>query len=539
MKLPKLRYADGIGKSTQIQFGGLNHNYGAADGEIWDMKNMTSDHYPVLATRERRRLFMKLTEPGGIYAWDKLCWIDGGKFFYDGEEKGTLSAGEKRFASVGSKIVIFPDKCYYDIKTDTFGQMEAIWESEHLFFDNGMLYGEKAEANTIYCEGVNWSDWFRNGDAVTISGCTKHPENNKTAIIRQIDGAKMYFYEFAFTLDEDKRYQETGAIRVARTVPDLKYICENENRLWGCTDSTIYASKRDDIFNWNVYDGLESDAWAVEPAAAGKLTGAVSYKGYAVFSKEERIYKVYGSTASSFGAVASASLGVADGSGDSLAIAGETLFYLSESGIMAYSGGIPQPISQAFGRGYFRNAAAGSDGLKYYVSMQDADGVWRLYVFDTQKGLWHIEDETHVTHFARCDGQLYMLNEEGEVWVMGKPEHIAEEVEKESELPWYVEFSDFTGNSPNKKGISKLQLRLELEEDAEAEVQIMLDGDGLWQTVRRIVSEGTKRSYTLPIIPRRCDYFRLRVEGTGGCRIYSMSYEMYAGSDVRSKQGRN
>ena len=38
MKLPKLRYADGIGKSTQIQFGGLNHNYGAADGEIWDMK---------------------------------------------------------------------------------------------------------------------------------------------------------------------------------------------------------------------------------------------------------------------------------------------------------------------------------------------------------------------------------------------------------------------------------------------------------------------------------------------------------------------
>ena len=78
MKLPKLRYADGIGKSTQIQFGGLNHNYGAADGEIWDMKNMTSDHYPVLATRERRRLFMKLNEPGGIYAWDKLCWVDSG-----------------------------------------------------------------------------------------------------------------------------------------------------------------------------------------------------------------------------------------------------------------------------------------------------------------------------------------------------------------------------------------------------------------------------------------------------------------------------
>ena len=43
----------------------------------------------------------------------------------------------------------------------------------------------------------------RPGDAVTIAGCTKHTENNKTPVIREIDGDKMYFYEYVFTLDGD------------------------------------------------------------------------------------------------------------------------------------------------------------------------------------------------------------------------------------------------------------------------------------------------------------------------------------------------
>ena len=52
-------------------------------------------------------------------------------------------------------------------------------------------------------------------------------------------------------------YTETGSLTVKRTVPDLLYVCENENRLWGCDKTTIYASKLGDIFNWNVYDGMD------------------------------------------------------------------------------------------------------------------------------------------------------------------------------------------------------------------------------------------------------------------------------------------
>lgn len=539
MRLPSMRYGDGIRKSTQVKFGGLNHSTGADDGEIWDMMNMTSDHYPVLATREKRQLFQTLGEPGGLFCWEGLCWVDGDKFYYQFEAKGTVTKGQKIFSSLGPYIVILPDKCYYNVDTDTFGSMEARWTGESLTFANGTLYGEEAKANCIRCDGVAWLDFFRAGDAVTIRGCTKHPENSKSIIIRDVDGDKLYFYEFAFTLEEGAEYSETGALSIERTVPDLKGICENENRLWGCSDTTIYASKPGDIFNWNVYDGLESDAWAVEPGSAGFFTGCISYRGYPIHFKEEQICKVYGSVPSNFEVMSSATLGLAEGCGRSLAVAGETLFYMSRSGIMAYTGGIPQPVGKAFGMARFRNAVAGSDGLKYYVSMQGDDGEWWLYVFDTQRGLWHKEDNCHVTHFAYWEGNLYCLKDNGEIWILGTAQEAPEGCSVEKELEWRVEFADFLDGSPDKKGVGKLQIRLSMEEGAVLRVWAQFDSDGQWQLVREIIGEDPKRSYCIPVVPRRCDHYRIRLEGTGACRIHSMAREWYAGSELKSRAGGN
>lgn len=539
MKLPRVTYADRITKGTQIRFGGLEHTLSAGDGEIWDMENLTGDFSPVLSPRQGRWKLGKLEKPGGLFAMKKLCWVDGETFYYGGVPKGAVSEGTKQFAVLNGHVVILPDKCFYNPESDTFGSLESRWSGEKLTFSDGLLYGEKAVANCVQYEGVNWADYFREGDAVTITGCTKHPENNKTPIIRQIDGDKLYFYEYIFTLEKDAAYTETGEMEIARTVPDMKVLCANENRLWGCDDTTIYASKQGDVFSWNVYDGLESDAWFLAPGEGGSFTGAVAYKGFSVFFKEEQIYKVYGSTPSTFKAVSSASLGLAEDSGGSLAIAGETLFYLNRSGIMAYAGGIPQPVGGSLGPERFRNAVGGSDGIKYYASMQGEDGTWWLYVYDTRSGMWHKEDRQRITHFARMDGLLYFLNEEGEIWCTGKPEEMPEGAEPEGEIHWMAEFADFTEESPDKKGVGKLQIRLELEEDASIEVWMQFDSDGVWRRVQSVIGEGPKRSYYLPIIPRRCDHYRLRLKGTGGAKIYSLAREYFPSTAHKSRPGRN
>lgn len=539
MRLPAMKYSGGQKKTTQVRFKGMNHSLGANDGSIWDMTNMTSDHAPLLATRKKRWLYRKLTAPGGLFACGELCWVDGGIFYYGGAEKGTVAEGQKTFATMGSFIVILPDCCAYNIKTDTFLSMGARWEGDSLTFRNGKLYGEDANANAIYCEGADWGKNFKAGDAVTISGCTSIPGNNKTIVIREIDGDTLYFYEYSFTLVDNKEYTEAGKLAIQRMVPGLQFACENENRLWGCDGDTIYASKQGDITNWNVYDQLASDAWAVTPSAPGAFVGGISYRGYPVLFKEERIFKVYGNLPSNYEVIGSATLGLEKGSGQSLAVAGETLFYLSRSGIMAYTGGIPQPVGNAFGTKKFRNAVAGSDGLKYYVSMQDEEDVWGLYVYDTKRRAWHKEDRTHATHFAYHDGNVYCLNEQGEIWILGDAVNVPSGAVEEEHVNWDVEFVDFTDNSPDKKGVGKLQIRMSLEENAIFEVFIQFDSDGIWRRLDVITGEDPKRSYVIPIVPRRCDHCRLKLVGVDGCTIHAITREMYAGSELKSKPGRN
>lgn len=406
MKLPSLPYDDDIRRIVQTVFKGYNHNLYAGDGEIYDMKNMSGLYYPLLSPRPKRYLLTALTKPNGIFGRDKLCWVDGTSFCYDGEAKGTVEDSRKIFASIGPYIVIFPDKKYYNTSDDTFGSLEASWTGA-VTFQDGTLYGEAAEANTIYASDVDWSDYFKAGDAVTISGCVA-TDNNKTPIIREIEGNYLRFYENIF----DKGSEDS--VTIARTVPDMDFVIENENRLWGGKGDTIYASKLGDIFNWNVFDGLSTDSYSVPVGGAGDITGLFSYMGYPVIFKPDSIFKVYGNKPSNFEVTPSARLGVDEGSGASLAVAGETLFYLSRAGIVSYSGGIPSPIGEPLGEKRFRNAVGGSDGLRYYVSMDDG-----LFVFDTQTRLWHKEDDLQAIGFAYAEGILYCLADDGKIWTVG------------------------------------------------------------------------------------------------------------------------
>ena len=72
--------------------------------------------------------------------------------------------------------------------------------------------------------------------------------------------------------------------------------------------------------------------------------------------------------------------------------------------------GTPECISTDLGEEAFRQAAAGTDGVKYYISMQKSDGSWHLFVFDPRNGMWHREDNTEVMQFCNCRGDLYYID---------------------------------------------------------------------------------------------------------------------------------
>lgn len=613
MSLPYMSDKSIMRPTVRTQFGGLNNNLSARDGEIVWMENMSSREFPLLTPRNQRALVQTVSDPYGIGARDELYWVSGTGFYYKGVLKGTVEKSPKQFAAMGNMICIFPDKKYYDIDSGTFGNLAAgVSGQTGVQFQNGTYAGVPAEANTIYKAGAAWG--FSAGDAIAISGCTTHPENNKTAIVREVQGDYLRFYEGTFTLDSTIRYTvtqdglpagtyhfdeggqftlataltegdtltwngtsidaviggvsstisvtagtdgealvfadiptnytEAGTLSLGREVPDLDFVCVNENRLWGCKGDTIYASALGDPFNFNVFDGLSSDSWTSAVPDEGDFTACSSYGGYPIFFKENSICKVQGDKPSNFQWTLSSRFGVKEGSSRSLAVAGETLFYLSRAGICSYNGGAPRVISEPLGANTrWAEASGGSDGIKYYVSLRDYDDsdVSGLYVFDTRYGVWHREDDSWGL-FAFCYESLYMLTENGDLCRLDGDTNYGS---AEKPISWQVKFADSDNfyettdsNSQNKKGPLRLLIRATLAQDSTIDVKIKYD-DGSTKTIGTITGSSSKKkkTYIIPMILRRCDHYRLSLDGTGDAVIYSITVERYSGSQFQGSSG--
>ena len=520
MRFPKLPAPDRIRQQVQTRFGGLDHTAGAEDGDIYDMANLWSGDFPRLSVRPGRRTLGSAAKPNGLFRAGRRFLADGNALYADGVRVGTLTDGPKVFAALGERVLIWPDK---KVWTPAGGleSLEAKYSAAGLAFSDGTYAGEPAKKNSITTPGEPFP--FRAGDGVTIPPCAPTGGEALTLVVREVsaDGKILRFYEDSFAAVAIV----SESLTLTRTVPDLDWVCVNENRVWGCKGDTICASKLGDPYNWNVFDGISTDSWSWESGTEGEFTGCISFLGYPCFFKERHIFKVYGSRPSNFEPQSAPDFGVMAGCGRSLAIAGENLYYLSRVGPVVYAGGIPRPIGEPLG-GRFHAGVGGSDGLKYRLSVLDEENRPRLYVYDALRQLWHAEDDTRAAFFAPGPGgSLECLTAGGTLWTTDT----GADGTAEGPVSWYAEFGDYTRGSPNKKGISKLLLRLEPEAGSRVSLLIRYDSTGAWETVGEITAEA-KGSRYLAVIPRRCDHFRLKLTGTGGCIVHSLTTEAYVGS---------
>lgn len=571
-KLVTLPYSSGIQKMQQVQFSGYMHTVSCSEGQIYDEANISTAAYPYLRPIRNRLDFAEACD-NALFAHNAMGWVHGTELWYDGHLVGYVADSPKTVVSMGNRIVIWPDKMVLNAtyprlgiftslaalqaavtapsEFDAYGigseapyeiyvwdgsqwvsngkeleSLEASASFAGCTFKSGTYKEVPADANTMEFTVSVESLGFKEGDAVTIRGCTKHPENNKTAIIREIEGTQLRFYENAFWMDGEDGltdYQETGTITISREVPDLDVLCACNNRLWGAKDDTIYASALGDPANFNVFDGLTTDSWFQTTGTAGEFTGCIAYLGYPMFFKEGHIFKIYGANAENFQFSMSATMGVKRGADKSLAIAGEVLYYLSPNGLAAYTGGVPESAAAPFGNVSYKTAVAGSDGRRLYLSMERAEG-WELFCLDTDYGLLAKEDNMQATGWCCFGSVLYALHAGGGAVTVnadsgdGCPDSM-------------VEFGDFMEQSMNRKGVSRIQLRVVLDAGAALKLEIQYNSNREWHHIKTL--EATrKQSFYLPVLPRRCDHYRLRLKGRGYWELHAMAREYYTGSGV-------
>lgn len=600
-------YTHNYGRTTQNGFGGINASNGAASGEVLSLLDMTSDEYPLLATRPRRWQADGYSGEviGAASVNGMMTYIrrDEGKcyFAYGNEEYElpNVSAKRAQIVNVGDYVLLLPFYWYYDLRASQATQMTGteyraaqtdsgtisktatINGEEHNFAEGELFYVTEDEETTgtlNYVEGLykyssggaeklgdivgsmygkvvlsctftdstlelNYSttaevnkypNYFRAGDAVKIDGCMTQENNNKTAIIREVNGNVLKFYEGTFTMPDNQSTYTESAVTVMRDIPELDIVFSHNNRAWGAKGRNIYCTKQGDPLVWSDYDSLADGSWWADSGSEdfGGITGGAAYV-YPRFFSSEHIYTIYGDTPADYSISVTTAKGTPSGENESFAVVGSLLIYLSWNGFAAYSGGYPQKIDSELGNRMFKNAIAASDGRKYYVQCREWDGISEgdrhVYVYDTFTGLWHEETTPDKIEGFVYENNLYAMFG-GTIMTMGKPyktPYSGGVIMPEDEFTGKVIFNDYTMDTVSRKQVKEIIIRHEVSNSLTA--RIFIDGV-LDPSFTKTIPQGGKQTTRISGIPKRCDRWRLELEGDAPWRVWSIAYEYYEGS---------
>ena len=296
-------------KSRQMSdaFLGYNHNLRIGENEFYDMKNLTSDFYPVMSPRKQRGVYASPTSPNGMITKDALCYVDGSEFVMNQYrfEMG-LSDGPKQLISMGANVIILPDKKYFNTQKLTHGDIEAhittngqvtfeLCTRDGAKYENALAQNDEptdpsnmdlwidtsstphtlkqySSANAVWvqiattyvkitCVGSGIGETFKQYDGVTISGITseKLKDLNSTTAIWSCDKDSI-----VVTGIIDEYATQTTPICISRWMPNFDpnkggFLTESKNRLWGCVYGFPYMGKR-----YNTENGITEDVYGEE-----------------------------------------------------------------------------------------------------------------------------------------------------------------------------------------------------------------------------------------------------------------------------------
>lgn len=578
MDYSRLQSVASSAQTTEV-FGGFNHNLRIGDGEFYDEENLSCDLYPVLSLRPRRSTAIA-PEGGatGLIAKDSLCYAAGGKFYVNGYgvDMG-LADSEKQLISMGAYVIILPDKKWVNtMDTNQHGEIEAKVETVgdvtfSLCMADGAGLNVSYTGPTAPAEPKNMEYWLDTGsekhglkiwsetnamwsavattyvkiaavgigakfeqyDGVSIAGLKDSEHEDLKALNGSaIIWAKEDDFLVVVGLLDAVRTVNTP-VTISRTMPEMDYVTECNNRLWGCryglsaqgtVVNEIYACKLGDFKNWNCFMGISTDSYAVSLGSDGPFTGAITHQGYPVFFKENCLHKMYGTIPANFQIQTTNCRGVEKGSEKSLAIVNEVLYYKGANGICAYDGSLPTEVSSVFGGESYREGVAGAYKNKYYVSLLGSSGRV-LFAYDTTKGIWHKETGADFRCFCQCRGELYSILDGKVLAMMGS------QGEQEGTLSWTACTGVIGCVDPAQKYLARMNLRMMLGTGGRAELYVEYDSGGTWEKLGTLMGRGL-RPFTIPVKVKRCDHLRLKLTGQGDFRLYAVTRTMEQGSDL-------
>lgn len=562
MKLPELPIQIQKRQYQTYRLQGLDRSDDFGEGSLWDTNNITSKRLPYFTTCNDQSQYRNIEKVTDITAWDKLLYISNGHLFYDNVDYGEVSYGEKQFAVINTKIVVFPDKKYLDLNPENLSptlvdmvnrqaldEITAVTDNQEPNQSNTTSDTEQTitiTGGSSYADNFKEFDDERGGDYVTVELSKEVTENDETTTKElKLDlyyaGKSVSNGDLILKFRKDSKHlfdnDTYTKLVMYRKIPNFDFICSAENRIWGCESATqtIFASELGVPTRFFTLNENSYDSFAVNVGTPADFTGCCALGSSILFYKEYCLHKVIGSSPAEYSVYTYDVDGVQKGSHKSMQVVNDTVYYLSNRGVMVYSGGATVKISDKLGNIPLSEGIAGTDGAKYYLSCNESRGnVSRSSVFsyDIKTGIWLRQEETRITGFARLGGTLYVIKNGKIYYDNNKP----------LKGDWKIQFNDMfestynnygrrTGTVLNKKRYSKLIMRVEMPKESYAVIKIRVDG-GKWEDVGHIVGRSGVFTHVVPI--NRCDKFGILIEGKGEFTLLAMERE-YIGESVRNE----
>lgn len=545
---------------SATRFGGINRSDGIPLGE-WDaLQDFDLSEYPAMRTcipYAYSDLPSGITgytyRNGGIvYTVSDGIYIGGEKTAIDG-----LTSGSKTLVSIGAYIVILPDWVVVNTAAEesdssVIAAKGAVLTGTLMEYNSNITKPSVSIFKRFYVDAPTddvMASGLSVGDSVKLSWMFGKRHMERQVTVNSIgeedytadgmtsicfDTSEMpntqWFYAENRAMEAFRIIHITGAT-IQRVMPDLDYVVEYNNRLWGCSSKNheIYCSKLGEPLVWGAYSGISTDSWAATVGTDGDFTGACVYNGCILFFKEDCVHSVYGTKASNFTITTYTVRGVQKGSSKSLCISEGMLYYKAPEGIFAFNGSASSRADMKLSCDITQTACGTADDR--YIVMLMSDGM--AYYYDKLHSVWYTRRLADVISAHNVKGKLYAVtkSKSGDMrqvlltgaYAMDSRQEVTtfEAISGELCRGELVSSSTYSASALHTV-IRKLTMSLEEQHETAKSLtaftlSVQYDG-GEWKAVysyngSKEASDGNVITLA-PIIPMRCQRMRFKLSGT-------------------------
>lgn len=219
-----------------------------------------------------------------------------------------------------------------------------------------------------------------------------------------------------------------GWVYLRKTAKNSRFLWKN--RLWGYDENNLISSilgvlDEDGNIDWQtVADGKnDNGAYTLPFMIGGDVTGIAALRDYITVFKRNHLCTLSGNTSATFLMNTISAFGLCEENERSIAVCGNTAFYMSDDGVYAFSGDYPRLISEKIKLEGVPEASA-ADNRFYYLSLRNGEE-YTNYCYDIQYGLWYKLNNIHIRQYCPLNGKMLYIDADTEkIMTVGENEKV-------------------------------------------------------------------------------------------------------------------